>query len=146
MARGTNYFGVTAIAFSLLLIFFLYWLFFLGSQNAALTEEATVWKVAYIAMGLLVYLWIQAAAALSNPPGQLTLVAFLDITVSLVPAVVCWIAAFSVAEGAVLSELKQIVVALVTLTAALDLLFFVVIIGGAQMMSSSRRRSASQAK
>ena len=142
MAQGTNYFGVTAIAFSLMLIMFLYWLFFIDAQNTALTEQATVWHVAYIAMGLLVYLWIQAAAAMANPLGQLTLVAFLDITVSLVPAVVCWIAAFSVADGAQMPELKQIVVALVTLTAALDLLFFVVIIGGAQLVSSSRRARA----
>ena len=138
MSQDTNYLGVAAIAFSLLLILFLYWLFFLDPQGDLLSEGDALWRLAYIAMGLLVYLWIQAAGALANPPGQLTVIAFLDISVSIIPAAVCWAAAFSAGDGAALPQMQQIVVALVTLTTVLDLLFFIVIIGGVQTVGPKR--------
>lgn len=102
-------------------------LFLLVFRNG-LGAGAGMWEVAFLAAGLLVYVSLQAATALSHPPGRLTVVAFLDITFSVVPLILCGIAIFMTREGIMaLSEFQTIVLALTTVATVLDLIFFGVV-------------------
>lgn len=118
--------GVLGLVSSCLLVLTILAVVFLGAFDPGVARgPVAMWSVAYVAIGLLLYLMLQAAAALAHPPGRLTLLSFMDITLSVVPIIVAAIAVFMWSRGLLaLSNFQVVVLTMVTVAAALDVIFF----------------------
>ncbi|MEM6670559.1 MAG: hypothetical protein AAF661_15215 [Pseudomonadota bacterium] len=140
--------GLIGLATSCLLVGALFLLVFRkGYDPGVVNGAAAMWGVAYVAMGMLAYVTIQAAAALSHPPRRLTVISFLDITFSFVPVIVCAIAAFMWTEGLIqLSNFQMVVLALAFVATMLDLIFFALVMYFSPHVESKPEKPAAAKK
>lgn len=92
-----------------------------GDMSADACASRGMWAVAIVGVCLIFYIFIQIAAALSYSPKKRTLVAFLDITFSVMPLIMCGTIFFSHED---LSDFQIVVLFMTALTAAIDVVFF----------------------
>ena len=144
MADFSRTIGVVGLLSSCALMAALFLLVFRDAFDPGVARgAAAMWGVAYVAVGLMLYVVIQAAAALSHPPRQLTVISFLDITFSFVPVILCVTAAFMWSEGLIqLTNFQQVVLALAFVATVLDLIFFVLVMYFAPHVSPAREDKA----
>lgn len=129
MARIGKSIGLVGLLSSCLLVAAIFLMVFQRNYDPGVVNgAAAMWAVATVAIGLMVYVSIQAAAALSHPPRELTVISFLDITFSFVPVILCGVAAYMWSQGMIdLTNFQQVVLALAFCATMLDLLFFAMV-------------------
>lgn len=130
MERIGKFIGYLGLASSLALSVALFFLVFQRSYDPGVVNGAmAMWSVAWVALALMIYVALQAATALTHPGRELTFISFMDITLSLIPLILCLLAIYMQDQQIIsLTNFQQVVLALVFAATIIDLLFFCLVV------------------